>query len=347
MKKDAYIELIYKSFSEKLSEEERSQLDQWLAASEENRKEATVLENIWQKSAEYSKDLSVDLDQDFALLQNRIEQSEMTTEKPAAIVKNLPTAKAKSWWTPLSIAAAVLLLAGAFFVMNRGESTPSVLMASTQAGETVNVSLADGSTVWLNENSSLTYFKAADGAQRNVELEGEAFFEVSKNPNQPFVISTKNGMEVKVLGTSFQVSAYPNQASTEVVVKTGKVSFGKKEELKPMILTANQRGTFDTQAGKYTRGEVENFNAISWQNKVLDFSDIPLSKVIADVEKHFDLQLTLVDSNLAGCKFGSIFNQPEKEQTLQTISNVFKMKLVKVNENNYRLEGGECINTTE
>ena len=345
MEKEFYIDLIYKSFSGDLSAEKQNQLDNWLSESEANRKEFDVLKKTWEMSSNFSKDFEVNLDTEFAQLQNRIDADEKGNVKEA-IVKTIPVARKNNWWKPLSVAAAVLLLAGAFFVFNQNSTPVEMLVMKTLDGEVKEVALADGSKVWLNENSLLSYPDAMNGDERRVTLKGEAFFDITKNPSKPFIIDTRDA-EVKVLGTSFEVRAMDDETKTEVVVKTGKVSLGKKNEVKPLILTKNQKGVYNNKTQGYVRSEVKDLNSISWQSKTMEFNDVVLEKVLIDIENHFDIKVTLDNQDLLKCKFTSIFIDKDQDAVLKTISNVLKMKLVETNDKSYRLTGGECRNTGE
>lgn len=345
MEKEFYIDLIYKSFSGDLSAEEQNQLDSWLSESEVNRKEADVLKKTWELSSHFSKDFEVNLDAEFAQLQNRIDADEIGNVK-GAVVKTMPVGRKNTWWKPLSVAAAILLLAGAFFVFNQKSEPAEMLAMETLEGEIKEVALADGSKVWLNGNSKLTYPDAMNGEERRVALTGEAFFDITKNPSKPFIIDTRDA-EVKVLGTSFEVRAMDDETKTEVVVKTGKVSLGKKNDLKPIELIANQKGVYNNKTGNKISFEVKNLNSISWQSKTMEFNDVVLEKVLIDIENHFDIKVTLDDQDLLKCKFNSIFIDKDQNVVLKTLLIAFKMKLVETNDKTYRLTGGECQNTEE
>jgi ferric-dicitrate binding protein FerR (iron transport regulator) len=236
-------------------------------------------------------------------------------------------------------------LAGAFFVFNQNTEAVEMLAMETLEGEMKEVALADGSKVWLNENSKLTYPDAMNGDERRVILTGEAFFDITKNPSKPFIIDTRDA-EVKVLGTSFEVRAMDNETKTEVVVKTGKVSLGKKNEVKPLILTKNQKGVYNNQTKGYVRSEVKDLNSISWQSKILDFNNVLLAKVLTDIENHFDIKVTLDNQDLLKCKFNSIFIDQDQEHILKAICTVFKIKFEKTGDREYQLKGGECKNTS-
>lgn len=345
MEKELYIDLIYKSFSGDLSSDEQNQLDYWLGVSEANQKEFNVLKKTWELSSSFSKDFEVNLDSEFAQLQNRIDADEKGNVKQA-IVKTMPVGQKNTWWKPLSVAAAVLLLAGAFFIFNQNPETAVMLAMKTLEGEVKEISLADGSTVWLNGNSSLSYPDAMNGDERRVMLKGEAFFDITKNPSKPFIIDTRDA-EVKVLGTSFEVRAMDDETKTEVLVKTGKVSLGKKNEVKPLILTKNQKGVYNNKTQGYVKSEIKDLNSISWQSETLEFNDVVLEKVLIDIENHFDIKVTLENQELLKCKFNSIFIGKDQDAVLKVISNVFKTGLVETNNSTYRLTGGECQNTGE
>ncbi|MEM6965873.1 MAG: FecR domain-containing protein [Bacteroidota bacterium] len=340
MKKEYYIELIYKSFAASLSAEEQRQLDEWLATSAQHRAELEAIQKMWSLSADFSKDLVVDLDKDFAVLQKKIGILPQKN-KADATVRSLPTEQRRSWWKPLSVAAAVILLAGVFYFLqpNQNSSVPNLVLETKE--EVKKILLADGTQVWLNKNTSLKYPETMDGKERNVTLTGEAFFEVAENPDQPFIIST-NEVSVKVLGTSFEVNAPSDEAFTIVTVKSGKVAMTANEGNAEVILTANQKGTYSKSKRKIATSTVKNLNTISWQNQVLDFNDVTLEKALSDIEAHFDIKLTLGNTDLLKCGFTSIFINPKQEKTLTTICDVFKMKLVSVSEKSFRLEGGEC-----
>jgi len=345
MGKEFHIDLIYKSFSGVLSTEEQNQLDNWLSKSDANQNEFYALKKTWQLSANFSKNIEVNLDAEFAQLQHRIDAHQKVNTKEA-IVKTMTVPRKKSWWKPLSVAAAVLLLAGAFFIFNQNPATAEMLAMETLEGEKKKVALADGSTVWLNENSKLTYPDAMNGDERRVILTGEAFFDITKNPSKPFIIDTRDA-KVKVLGTSFEVRAMDDETKTEVVVKTGKVSLGKKNELKPLILTKNQKGVYNNKTKGYVKSDVKNLNSISWQSQILDFNDVTLEKVIVDLENHFDIKVTLENQDLLKCKFNSVFIEKDQEHILTTISTLYKMTFEKMNEQEYQLKGGKCKNTSE
>jgi transmembrane sensor len=143
--------------------------------------------------------------------------------------------------------------------------TPLQVVTNTnQAAK--HVLLPDGSSVVLRKNSQLSYSKVFTGPKREVYLSGEAFFEVSKNPQKPFFVFA-NGLITKVVGTSFSVKAYGSDPRVIVVVKTGKVSvfaqtdqmaetLRNNRELAGMVLSPNQQATFERNETRLVKSEV-------------------------------------------------------------------------------------------
>jgi len=182
MDKNFYIELLYKSLAEGISAEEQRQLDDWITASDENRETANSIRQGWELSVNYEKDIDVNLENEFARLQQSMDLniSQPTEIKkdasPLKVVKSTPEKKISPWKTWMGVAAAVLLLATTYFVFNpdRGESVEFVTI-ETQADEIKEVELADGTKVWVNENSTFTYPSRFVNYSRKVELKGLVF----------------------------------------------------------------------------------------------------------------------------------------------------------------------------
>jgi transmembrane sensor len=159
---------------------------------------------------------------------------------PAALPA-LSTTRIRRWLLPLSgIAAAVIV---AWVLFNTNEDKKNVVQAvqntiSTRKGSKSNIVLPDGSKAWLNADSKLTYSKNFQGKYREVSLEGEAYFDVVKDKNRPFIIHTKT-IDIRVLGTAFNVRAYATEKNTETALYRGSVEVtlhsnpGKKIVLKP------------------------------------------------------------------------------------------------------------------
>jgi len=151
--------------------------------------------------------------------------------------------------------------------------------------------LPDGSFVTLNSNSKLVYPKHFKGNTREVTIYGEAFFDVKPNPEKPFIINAGNA-RVKVVGTSFNVSAYPETETVEVVVKTGKVQVTNKNaealsDANQVFLIPGEKGTLFNKSSILEKSQNSNLNYLAWKTRDFIFNDMPLNEVFQCLAKIF------------------------------------------------------------
>ncbi|QRR01061.1 FecR family protein [Dyadobacter sandarakinus] len=165
------------------------------------------------------------------------------------------------------------------------------------------ITLEDGSSILLQPKSKITYPSRFEGARREVFLTGEAFFEVAKNPHQPFYVYAST-LATKVLGTSFKVSAFDGDKDVKVVVKTGKVSVfpmtkedvekqHSNDKLVGMVLTPNQQIVFAAKELRLTRSLVEDPKLLELpiQRQSFEFKGTPITEVFATLEKSYGVKI--------------------------------------------------------
>jgi len=149
------------------------------------------------------------------------------------------------------------------------------------------ITLPDGSVVTLNTNSLISYPKIFGKNNRTVKFEGEAFFDIRKNPLKPFIIET-NKAQIKVLGTSFNVNT--GNKITEVVVKTGKVEFRNIVKNKnKIILTPGEKGISNTE--KIYKINNTNLNYLSWKTRFFTYNNEKLKNIISDINKTYQVNI--------------------------------------------------------
>ncbi len=239
-----------------------------------------------------------------------------------------------------SVAAAVLfaVAATAWWFTQQPEKAQFVEV-QTVGTEKKQVTLPDSSRVWLNGNTKLVYNPSFE--QRHVTLEGEAFFEVERMEARPFEI-TSGQATTTVLGTSFNVRAYPTEERIEVTVKTGKVALAvtnRKES--PVLLTPGETGIFDKKEDKVKVATVEIENADAWKTQQLVFDDEKMAQVIASLERYFNADIEVSDPTLLECPYTSAFEQPDLEGILTVIGSTIGFEFSKT-EGRYLLTGKGC-----
>lgn len=193
-----------------------------------------------------------------------------------------------------SLQGSIAGISGATVVNNNGgiaystaaDQSSSVNTVSTPRGGQYQLTLSDGSRVWLNAGSSIEFPTAFNGADRKVEVTGEAYFEVAHNPYKPFYVEA-NGAEVKVLGTHFNVNAYENEEATRVTLLQGSVRVN------------NNKGTTTIQPGEQAivaRGREPAIatapdldEVMAWKNGVFEFKDASIEEIMKQVERWYDV----------------------------------------------------------
>ena len=167
-------------------------------------------------------------------------------------------------------------------------------------GQKSQIVLADGTKVWLNSDTKIKYPGNFDKNQRDVYLEGEAFFEVTKNAHQPFVVHT-SGLNVKVLGTKFDVKAYPDESKIETSLFEGKISLEMKNPANDHIVETEvapgQSFAYSTSEGKLVENTFPQEEIDGWKKNQLIFKDDTFSNLVKKVERWYDVEV-IYDENL-------------------------------------------------
>ena len=230
----------------------------------------------------------------------------------------------------LSAAASVLaIMAVSFYVFkfqplkelkNAGagiaeiEKENDVVTYKNQGTAVREITLADGSVVSLYPASELAHGKKFNQATREVTLTGEAFFRVAKNADKPFFVRTRD-ITTKVLGTSFNIKAYPSQKNSTVSVKTGRVEVSNHNgtRAETVVLTPNQQIVFVASEGLLRKGLAEKPEALA--NQHMDFEERPVEEVFAALEETFGVEINYDRNAMRDCSVTISFtseNLPER-----------------------------------
>lgn len=231
------------------------------------------------------------------------------------------------------LVAALLSVAGYNIFSRWGASSQIIeLTSSNQLAKTVT--LPDGTLVSLNSDTYLIYPKRFANYTREVTIEGEAFFEVKPNNKKPFIIHAGNA-QIKVLGTSFNVNAYPDSKLMEVTVKTGKVQVrnetAESKQFNELILSPGDKGTLVLSSNALLKTTNQNLNFMAWKTHNLIFRAASLREVISNLEKVYKVNIRLDDPKLNGLLLTAHFNDYSLDVILKVIETTFQMKTQKMN----------------
>ena len=252
----------------------------------------------------------------------------------------------RKWYWIGASAAAVIIISLFVFIPKTKPSKPARLAentVSTKPGSKSKIQLPDGTEVWLNADSKIEYNENYNVKLREVKLTGEAFFDVVKNKEKPFIIHTSQ-MDVKVTGTAFNVRSYPDEATTETALIRGAVEVSlhnnpeKKYYLKPndkLVLNNNITAVADTaepgaqqdnaekqlvKMKKVSINKQENdITETMWVKNKLAFDNESLEKILAETERWYNVAIELKNEKVKSFRFTSVFENKPLTDVLEAL----------------------------
>ena len=196
---------------------------------------------------------------------------------------------------------------------------PVSIRTVTTLAETRTILLPDGTSVTLNHYSSLSYPKQFKSDNREVELSGEAYFEVSKSKKHPFIVQTET-IDVQVLGTHFNVDAYPDNPDVKTTLLTGSVAVSNKNNSVHMVLKPNEVAIYNKVEQKLTRKVLENAgDEVSWRHGEFIFDDLPLQEIARELSNSFGTTIHIADSTLRNYRVTARFRNGEDLETILSV----------------------------
>ncbi len=204
--------------------------------------------------------------------------------------------------------AAVIVLFIAIAGITYQNLSTNIITVETTYGEEKEIALSDGSVVWLNAASKISYGKETP---RTIQLKGEAFFEVAKDKAHPFTVETPDHVVVKALGTSFNVKAYPENAYLETTLLTGKVEVTSKNYFKEkIIMLPNDKIRIDRADGVPLKTIIENNQTVlAWKSGKMRFENMSFKEIADDLSNQFNVKLVFKNEETAKSKFTAVFNK--------------------------------------
>jgi ferric-dicitrate binding protein FerR (iron transport regulator) len=192
----------------------------------------------------------------------------------------------------------------------------------TERGEKARVTFSDGTKVTLNSESSLRFPTEFHGSKREVYLEGEAFFDVNNDANQPFIVYAQDA-EVQVLGTEFNVKGWENGSSVEVAVLQGKVAVGPVNSginTQDQVILTDGFFTSITNGGKPAPPQRVNItNHLIWTRGGIHFDNEPMFKVVRDIERRFNVRIDGLSDDLMEVPYTGTFQYADLDEVLSII----------------------------
>ncbi|GJM36234.1 MAG: anti-sigma factor [Saprospiraceae bacterium] len=326
MKLDAtYLDLIGKYLSGEITPGDKVTLLAWVEEDAENQTFFEEMIQLWSVSGQYEKEAEEwKVDTDVAW--NKVEQDLFPIRE---LLHDEPGLEGRVKWLPgvfMRVAAvALIVLVASYWLWTASEKDPMPVMVSvvTGPGQKTPLMLPDGSEVWLNENSELTYDSFF--TKRQLNLVGEAFFDVVHIDNKPFIINSGE-TATTVLGTAFNVRAYPAEDRIEVTVERGKVKFQEKaDKSDEELLEKGNRGIFVKEDKVVKKIIMPDFNASAWKTLKLNLNDIPFEQFEPTLERFFNIDIIVKNPCVLKQKFFGTYEDPSLDVLLETMA--FSMDL--------------------
>lgn len=269
-----------------------------------------------------------DVKASFEKIMKRIESGQKV-ELPVA--KRIPLYKSIQF--RVAAAVAILFTVG-FMGLNYYENRQMVTIANN-SNDIREINLPDGTVISLRSNSVIHYRKSYP-ADRSIGLEGEALFNVTKNPSSPFVVNTPNGT-VKVLGTIFSVRAFPAENFTRTLLQEGSVRFSDAGNNKSVLLKPGEEAQIDRGETKIKVRKVKDMDrALAWKTRSFSFEDETLEDILTSISGAFNKEIDFQQSNFKDKRFTLKFNHGEDlPKMLDILSDIGKF--------NYRIQDNQIV----
>ena len=285
-----------------------------------------IEEEIWFSSVSEEELAKYDKEAAFAAFKQRVALTEQEQQK--ATIHRL------GWLKYAAVVAAVVVVG--FFSYKGGksqlESSLGDIVVEAPLGSRSEMTLPDGTKVWLNAGSKISYSQGFSIVNRLVSLVGEGYFEVARNEQLPFSVVSGNAT-VKVLGTKFDFRDYPDDAEATVSLLEGKVVMSDSRDQNDTYLTPGQRAIMNKKSGRIQVTDYTVDNSIQWTKGRLIFDGEPLADIIKDLERSYNVKVVIANGELLKLHFHGDFIRQEQSlgEVLDALSKTGKV--------NYKIEG--------
>jgi ferric-dicitrate binding protein FerR (iron transport regulator) len=223
-----------------------------------------------------------------------------------------------------------LVLFGNLYKLNQ----KTVFTSVADGGQVSKVILPDSSIVWINSESRLSYDQLYGKKNRSVVLDGQAFFQVNKNKKLPFIVKSNN-LNVEVIGTKFDVEAYPDSPTTTVILQEGTVNVSLNQNLsKSITLKPGEQYSFNSVSKKSVVTKTNVLKLVSWKEGVLNIYDLPLTETIKKLERRYNYKFSL-DENVEDLNVTMTLKNEDLTSVLQILKTIIPVSISTKNDSIY------------
>lgn len=293
-----------------LDESQQIEINGWLTADPENQRHFERVRDIWELHGKKAEQYQPQMEVAWQRIETAIED------------------KTPVWHWMYRIAAALVFMVGiGYFMINRQNDASTLsLIEHVANSDTQTFNLPDGSIITLKRGSKILLDENFDQPIRHIQLTGEAFFEVARDEERPFIIET-NYSKTEVLGTSFSI--VESAEATILNVVSGRVAFSSDRE--QIILTKGDRGTLSA-SGQLIKSSNTDLNFLSWKTGQLFFENASLETVLTALEKHYDVRFQFEGNDAI---ITTQFNNQSLEEVLAILSGTLEIDITAIDSTTY------------
>ena len=324
-------ELIANYLTEGLDKNALDELKTWIAASAENQQYFIRQREIWFSAVSREAASVYDKDKAFENFRNRVESQKeiQSTSRRGFSLSAL--------WRYAAVVAIIIAVGCISYWQGEVNVKDTFADISVEAplGSKTKLYLPDGTLVWLNAGSRMTYSQGFGVDNRKVELEGEGYFEVKRNEKIPFFVKTKD-LQLQVLGTKFNFRDYPEDHEEVVSLLEGKVGLNNLlREEKEAVLSPDERAVLNKANGLLTVESVTASNASQWTDGYLFFDEELLPDIAKELERSYNVKIHIANDSLKTFRFYGNFVRREQniQEVLEALASTEKMQY-KIEERN-------------
>lgn len=313
---DRFWLLVSRKLANEASKEDIVALESFIRNNPDYKAKYEAMFSYWQQNVQRN---TIDVN---AALQKTLDtlDEELPKRKPAGNKRQFFTFP----WFKVAAVFLVIAIAGIFLYQTPAlmNADVALLEKRNEKGTRSEILLSDGSTIWLNADSELQYPELFGSDIRKIYLSGEAYFDIAKDPDRPFVIQLDDN-QIQVLGTSFNVKAYKEDDMVETTVVSGEVTFirtgslASKDKKDTLLLTPNFKGMYSKHTGSITKTEADTRLDTAWKDGKLIFKSTAFSVVGKALERTFGKKVVFANELIKHCRLtGTFFFQ---ENSLEEI----------------------------
>ncbi len=340
--------LIQRYITGNATADETRRVENWMSLDAEYSKLIRDLKEIWNLTPVENFDL--DVQQAWKQFQSRKLGRERSVRLYSATEKTSRPEKTSETIYHVFRAVAFILvavIAGFFFqhisavqsdsdLVNKSSQFYTMQELSTDRGEKARVIFSDGTEVTLNSSSTISFPQEFHGSVREVHLEGEAYFKVASDPDQPFIVHA-NHTNVEVLGTEFNVRGWSTDQVVDVIVREGKVSVRSVEQeldgLAEVVLNEGFKTTVKSGQIPEPAQQADIINNLLWMTGGIHFDNVPFGQVVIELERRFNVEISVADQELLDVHYTGTFQFAELDEILMVIAASMEIEYIRERSN--------------